>query len=64
MIGKSFDVKVKDNGKDWECYVNDIFIAKGAYNRPTGTNKFRWGLYASHTQIRNSMIFVSGVHFD
>lgn len=64
MVGKSFDCKVRDNGKDWECYINGALVATGAFNRPTGNNKFRWGMYASHTQTVNSMIFVSGVHFD
>ncbi|MBK0383807.1 hypothetical protein I5M32_12630 [Pedobacter sp. SD-b] len=64
MVGKSFDCKVRDNGKDWECYINDALVATGSFNRPTGNNKFRWGMYASHTQVVNSMIFVSGARFD
>lgn len=63
-IGNAFNIRVRDNGKDWECFLNNVSVASGSYNRPTGHNQYRWGMYATHKQTRNSMIFVSGVHFN
>ncbi len=63
-IGKSFNIRVRDNGRDWECFLDNVSVATGSYNRPNGHNQFRWGMYASKKQVKNSMIFVSGVNFN
>lgn len=63
-IGNAFNIRVRDNGKDWECFLNNVSVATGSYNRPNGVNQFRWGMYTTYKQTRNSMIFVSGVNFN
>jgi hypothetical protein len=61
MTGKSFDLKVRDNGLDYEVYVNGKKEGEGSYERRGKTN-FRWGMY-DHTLTHDAMIFVTGAKF-
>jgi hypothetical protein len=64
MTGKSFTLKVRDNGYDYEVYLNGEKVGTGYYDRPEGHTSFRWGMYkGEHEQKRDAMIFVSGVTF-
>ena len=65
MMGKSFDIMVKDDGLNWELYYNDKFIVKGSYFRDnaTGQNQFRWGFYTTNAMTGYNMMFVSGASF-
>lgn len=61
MTGKSFDVRIRDNGHDYEVYLDDEFVGSGYYERPEGKTSFRWGLYVGATDIGDDiMIFVTG----
>lgn len=64
MLGKAFDIKVRDNGLSYECYLNGALVGKGDYDRPTGRNQFRWGMYSRDEQKGDSMLFVTGAHVD
>ncbi len=64
MVGKSFDLKVMDDGHDYKVYFNGKLIDSGFLSRPTGSTNFRWGIY--HGEVRgrfmdkDMMIFISG----
>ncbi|MBN2802347.1 MAG: hypothetical protein JXR91_04560 [Deltaproteobacteria bacterium] len=58
MTGIPFELKVRDNGREYEVYLNGEFIDDGYYDRPDGTTNFRWGMY-DHTIQHDAMIFVT-----
>jgi hypothetical protein len=66
-IGQSFDIRVRDNGLDYELYLNDQSqpLTTGQYvrNADPGDNsdtKFRWGIYVGAKEVeREALIFVS-----
>jgi hypothetical protein len=62
MTGKSFDLKVRDNGRDYEVFLNGKKIGAGFYDRPEGHTAFRWGMY-DKTLKHDAMIFVTGAKF-
>lgn len=62
MTGKSFDLRVRDNGHDYEVYFNGEKVGEGYYGRPEGHTCFRWGMY-DKTLRHDAMIFVSGAKF-
>jgi hypothetical protein len=62
MTGKSFDLKVRDNGHDYEVYLNGKQVGTGHYSRPEGHTGFRWGMY-DKTLRHDAMIFVTGAMF-
>ncbi|MBN2451931.1 MAG: hypothetical protein JXR77_16205, partial [Lentisphaeria bacterium] len=62
MTGKSFDLKVRDNGHDYEVYLNGEKVGAGYYSRPEGHTAFRWGMYDG-TIKHDAMIFVTGARF-
>lgn len=62
MTGKSFDLKVRDNGRDYEVYLNGGKVGAGYYDRPDGHSAFRWGMY-DKTLKHDAMIFVTGAKF-
>nr|WP_294897606.1 T9SS type A sorting domain-containing protein [uncultured Pedobacter sp.] len=59
-LGVGFDIKIRDNGYNYECYFNGVLKHTGIMNRPTGNTYFKWGMYASPTQTLNSLMFVTG----
>ena len=40
MTGESFDLKVRDNGHDYELYLNDKKVGAGHYDRPEEYTSF------------------------
>ncbi|MDF1852367.1 MAG: hypothetical protein P1U85_16120 [Verrucomicrobiales bacterium] len=61
MIGKPFHLRVRDNGLDYEVFLNGHQVGTGQYPRPKGTNSFRWGMYLGANEVRHdAMIFVTG----
>lgn len=62
MTGKSFDLKVRDNGHDYEVYLNGKKVGAGHYHRPRGHTCFRWGMYGK-TLRHDALIFVTGARF-
>lgn len=65
MTGKSFHLRVRDNGHDYEVYFNGEKVGAGYYDRPEGHTTFRWGMYVGgKTLVRHdAMIFVTGAKF-
>ncbi len=65
MVGKPFNIRARDNGLDYEVFLNGKLVGKGSYARPKGTTRFRWGMYlGSHELKSDAMIFVSGATVD
>lgn len=64
MTGKPFFIRARDNGQDYELYLNNEKIASGSFPRPNGTNSFRWGMYKGESTVnQDQMIFVTGATF-
>jgi hypothetical protein len=65
MVGKPFHIKVRDNGNDFEVYLNGELKGRGEYARPKGLTGFRWGMYlGAHDVKHDAMIFVTGASID
>lgn len=65
MTGKPFRIRVRDNGHDYEVYLDGKKVGEGLYARPEGTTGFRWGMYLGKSTVKHeAMIFVSGVTID
>lgn len=65
MIGKPFRIRVRDNGLNYEVYLNGEKMGEGSYKRPKGSTGFRWGMYMGKKKVEHdAMIFVSGVTLD
>jgi len=65
MTGKPFLIRVRDNGLDYEVYLNGKKVGEGSYARPKGTTGFRWGMYLGGAEVKSdAMIFVSGATVD
>jgi len=65
MTGKPFHIRVRDNGHDYEVFLNGKKMGEGSYARPEGTSNFRWGMYLGKNEVKHdAMIFVSGASFD
>ena len=65
MLGKSFLLRVRDNGLDYEVYLNGKKVGEGQYKRPEGKTCFRWGMYVGEHEVRReAMILFSGVTID
>ncbi len=71
-IGQPFDIRIRDNGWDYEVYFGDQSqpFAAGRYERNTapGDNSltgFRWGIYVGAKEVLSeAMIFVSHASVD
>lgn len=62
MVGKPFRIRVRDNGHDYEVFLENQKVGEGFYARPKGETAFRWGMYVGKNEVENdAMIFVSGV---
>jgi hypothetical protein len=65
--GQSFDIRIRDNGLDYEVYFGDLSqpFTTGRYlrNQTAGDNsftRFRWGMYVGGREVTtDGMIFVS-----
>lgn len=65
MVGKSFTLRIRDNGHDYEVYFNEKKVGEGSYDRPKGKTKFRWGMYVGNQEMRHdAMLFVTGAQFE
>ncbi|MFK7851802.1 MAG: hypothetical protein AB8D78_12575 [Akkermansiaceae bacterium] len=61
MVGKSFHMRIRDNGHDYEVYFNGKKAGEGSYKRPEGQNSFRWGMYLGAKEVKHdAMILVTG----
>lgn len=65
MVGKPFQIRVRDNGHDFELFLNGKSRGKGEYARPAGQTNFRWGMYLGGRPVRHdAMILVTGAGVD
>lgn len=65
MTDKPFRIGVRDNGHDYEVYLDGKSVGAGSYARPEGATHFRWGMYVGHSEVKHdAMIFVSGATVD
>lgn len=65
MVGKPFHIRVRDNGHNYEVYLEGNKVGEGSYARPEGTTSFRWGMYLGKGTVnQDAMIFVSGATMD
>ena len=65
MVGKPFHIRVRDNGLNYEVYLDGKKVGEGSYARPEGTTGFRWGMYLGKSAVNNeAMLFVSGATVD
>ena len=65
MVGKPFHIRVRDNGHDYEVYLNGNKVGTGFYARPEGDSGFRWGMYLGKSEVKqDAMLFVSGATVD
>ena len=66
MTGKPFTLKVRDNGHDYEVYLDGKKVGAGYYDRPEGMTSFRWGMYVGGKTLvmHDAMIFVTGAEFE
>lgn len=62
-VGQSFDLKVRDNGLDYEVYINGVLKYEHTLER-TGGCHFRWGLYGGQNVPEDIMMFVTGAQVD
>ncbi|TWU57090.1 Dockerin type I repeat protein [Rubripirellula tenax] len=61
MVGKSFDIRIRENGLDYEVYFNGELKGRGQYEKPDNIFQFRWGTYrGANPMTRDSLIFVTG----
>jgi len=65
MVGKPFHIRVRDNGHDYEVFLDGEKVGSGSYARPKGTTAFRWGMYVGKNEVKSdAMILVSGATVD
>jgi hypothetical protein len=65
MVAKPFHIRVRDNGHDFELFLNGKSQGKGSYGRPKGKTNFRWGMYLGANPVRHeAMILVTGAGID
>jgi hypothetical protein len=61
MAGKPFHVRVRDNGLEYEVFLNGGKVGDGSYARPQGKTNFRWGMYrGGRPMTHDAMVLVTG----
>lgn len=63
MVERPFVLTVRDNGHDYEVYLNRRKVGEGSFDRPKGQTGFRWGMYGK-TFRHDAMLFVTGAAFE
>ncbi|MDR9826758.1 hypothetical protein RCJ22_14190 [Vibrio sp. FNV 38] len=59
-IGKPFDMIVRDNGLDYEMYIDGALVGRGQFER-TEEVGFRWGIYVGETKVTDDiLVLVTG----
>lgn len=62
MVGKSFEVRIRDNGHEYEVYFNGELKGQGYWERPNNDFAFRWGAYRGAREMtQDALVFVNGV---
>ena len=61
VLGKPFDMKVRDNGLDYEMYIDGQLVGTGQWPR-TEEIGFRWGIYVGESEVADDItVLVTGV---
>ncbi|WP_448245469.1 hypothetical protein [Thalassotalea agariperforans] len=61
VLGRPFDMKVRDNGLNYEMYIDDKLVGTGDWPR-TEEIGFRWGIYLGKSSVVDDiMVLVTGV---
>jgi hypothetical protein len=63
MAGKSFLLKVRDNGHEYEVFFNGEKVGAGHYDRGPEQTSFRWGMYRGSAASQDGLLFVTGARF-
>ena len=60
--GRQFDLRVRDNGYDYEVYVDGDLKVTGSYDRQGLHSTFRWGMYVGGRTrpAHDAMLLVTG----
>ncbi len=60
--GRQFDLRVRDNGHDYEVYVDGNLKVSGSYDRQGLHSTFRWGMYVGGRTrpAHDAMLLVTG----
>ena len=62
MIGKSFEILVRDNGHDYELYFNGELITRSFWERPGRSFSWRWGPYrGARTMDHDVLVFANNL---
>ena len=64
VIGQPFDMRVRDNGLDYEMWIDGVSVGTGQWQRTPeiGRIGFRWGIYVGATEVLDDiMVLVTGV---
>lgn len=63
--GRPVLLQVRDNGLNYEVFIDRKKVGEGSFKRPSGTTAFRWGMYVGANEIKeDAMILFSGVTID
>ncbi|CAH0528808.1 hypothetical protein [Vibrio hippocampi] len=63
-IGRPFDLKVRDDGLDYEMYIDGDLVGSGQFER-TEEIGFRWGIYVGETEVLDDiLVLVTGVSME
>jgi len=61
MVGKPFHIRIRDNGLEYEVYLNGKKMGEGSWPRPTHKTNFRWGMYLGASEVKHdAMLLVTG----
>ena len=61
ILGRPFNMKVRDNGLDYEMYIDGHLVGKGQWAR-TEEIGFRWGIYVGASEVADDIVvLVTGV---
>lgn len=63
VIGKSYDVMIRDNGLDYEIYLNGELVVEYTRKRLSGCH-FRWGAYGESFVRKDFEMYISGAKVD
>lgn len=60
--GRSFDMRILEDGHNYLVFINDELVGAGLFDRPTLKTDFRWGIYKGENTVNeNILMFVTGV---
>ncbi|WP_157964638.1 hypothetical protein [Algibacillus agarilyticus] len=60
VIGQPFDMKVRDNGLDYEMWIDGESVGTGQWQRTLEIG-FRWGIYVGETEVVDDiLVLVTG----